>query len=401
MTDIKKINKLTELLEGFSIGTNGNELYKNNKSFLETVTPDIMISAVDTVVKKNEISMPELKMGINKILNLLFVAFNDFKSIEVSENSFLDLLKQDNRELEFRLKSFKGLILDLNKKDNSDILIITNILNKKFTELLEFDKHYLIKENILFPILEKEWKDYRCLQVMWSFHDDIRNNLKSVISICTDVKSRDNFDIKEFNKIVGKIFFDMNAIIFREEKILFPIILETISNEKLENILHESLESGFAFIKPKLKATEEVKKSIENNSFDTNRLDLQTGLLTLEQIKLIFNHLPVDITYVDENDEVRYFSNPKKRIFHRTKSIIGRKVNNCHPKESVHTVEEIVDSFRNGKKDVEEFYLKIKGEYIYIQYFAVRDSENNYKGVIEVSQDITHINELEGEKRLL
>ena len=360
-----------------------------------------MISAVDAVVKKNEISMPELKIGINKILNLLFVAFNEYKSIEVTENSFLDLLKQDNRELEFRLKSFKGLILDLNKKDNSDILIITNILNKKFTELLEFNKHYLIKENILFPILEKEWKDYRCLQVMWSFHDDIRNNLKSIISLCTDVKSSDNFDLKEFNKIVGKIFFDMNAIIFREEKILFPIILETISNEQLKNMLHESLESGFAFIKPNLKAIEEVKKNIENNSFDTNKLDLQTGLLTLEQIKLIFNHLPVDITFVDENDEVKYFSNPKKRIFHRTKSIIGRKVNNCHPKESVHTVEEIVESFRNGKKDMEEFYLKMKGEYIYIQYFAVRDSEKNYKGVIEVSQDITHINGLEGEKRLL
>ena len=399
MTDIKKTEKLAELIEGFSIGTNGNELYKKNKSFLETLTPDIMISAVDLVVKKESLSLPDLKMGINKILNLLFVTFKEYKSIEVKENSFLDLLEQDNRELELRLKSFKGLILDLNN-DSSDIFIITNILNKKFTELLEFNKHYLIKENILFPLLEKEWKDYRCLQVMWSFHDDIRNNLKSVINLCS-INSK--FDLKEFNRLVGNIFFDMNAIIFREEKILFPIIQETISEELLKNMLHESLESGFAFIKPNIEAiaeSEEVKKN-ERYSSDTDKLDLQTGLLSLEQIKLIFNHLPVDITFVDENNEVKYFSNPKKRIFHRTKSIIGRKVNNCHPKESVHVVEEIVKAFRSGKKDVEEFYLKIKGEYIYIQYFAVRDSKGIYRGVIEVSQDITHINGLEGEKRLL
>jgi len=116
---------------------------------------------------------------------------------------------------------------------------------------------------------------------------------------------------------------------------------------------------------------------------------------------LLFNHLPVDITFVDENDKVAYFSAPKKRIFPRTKTIIGRDVHNCHPPESVHVVEKIVDSFRNGKKDVANFWIDMKGIKVLIQYFAIRDEHGNYKGVTEVSQEISEIQNLQGEKRLL
>ena len=129
--------------------------------------------------------------------------------------------------------------------------------------------------------------------------------------------------------------------------------------------------------------------------------NLGTGYLTIEQIKLIFNHLPVDVTYVDENNKVKYFSTPKKRIFPRTTAIIDREVDNCHPPESVHVVRKIIESFRNGEKDQADFWIKMKGEYILIQYFAVRDELKNYKGVIEVSQEISGIKAIDGEKRLL
>ena len=123
--------------------------------------------------------------------------------------------------------------------------------------------------------------------------------------------------------------------------------------------------------------------------------------MTLEQIKLVFNHLPVDITFVDEHDRVRYFSTPRKRIFPRTIAVLGREIKNCHPPESVHVVERIVESFRNGQKNKADFWIKVKAETVLIQYFAVRDDQGKYKGVIEVSQEISEIMSLEGEKRLL
>ena len=134
---------------------------------------------------------------------------------------------------------------------------------------------------------------------------------------------------------------------------------------------------------------------------ETGKIDLETGLVSIEQIKLLFNHLPVDLTFVDENNKVVYFSTPKKRIFPRTKAIIGRDVHNCHPPESVHVVEKIVESFRAGKKDVASFWINMKGQKLLIQYFAIRDEYQNYKGVVEVSQEITDIQQLKGEKKLL
>lgn len=115
----------------------------------------------------------------------------------------------------------------------------------------------------------------------------------------------------------------------------------------------------------------------------------------------IFNILPVDITFVDENNKVRYFSNTKERTFPRSPAVIGRQVNNCHPPDSVHVVEDIVEAFRRGEEDNAKFWIQIKGKMIFIQYFALRDNEGNYKGVLEVNQDVTEIRALEGERRLL
>ena len=135
---------------------------------------------------------------------------------------------------------------------------------------------------------------------------------------------------------------------------------------------------------------------------DVNELvQLQTGALSAEQILLMINHLPVDITFVDEFNKVKFFSTPRHRIFPRSKAIIGRDVHNCHPPESVHVVEEIVEAFRSGKKDSASFWIRMKDKMVLIQYFAMRESNGTYRGVIEVSQEISDIQALKGEKRLL
>ena len=132
-----------------------------------------------------------------------------------------------------------------------------------------------------------------------------------------------------------------------------------------------------------------------------NQIHLPTGVLSVEQFNLIFNHLPVDMTFVDENDTVRFFSNPPHRIFPRTAAIIGRKVQFCHPPESVHVVEDIVNAFRAGEKDVASFWIHMGSKFVLIQYFAVRNAAKEYKGTLEVSQEISEIQSLTGDRRLL
>jgi len=127
-------------------------------------------------------------------------------------------------------------------------------------------------------------------------------------------------------------------------------------------------------------------------------ISLSTGALTRKQINLMLTHLPVDVTFVDENDRVRYFSQGKERIFDRSAAIIGREVTKCHPPQSVHRVEAILDEFRSNKRDVAEFWIQMGGQFIHIRYFALRDADSTYQGCIEVSQEVSHIHELKGEK---
>jgi len=377
-TQILKIDKPLDAVE-------------KNRDIMDTVTAEEVIWVVDEMVKQFP-DMENLKTGINKILNLFHKSLQNKAETELPENSFLYYLKVDNDEMDEKLKMLKPMIRQVNKEELTETL--RKDLTDKFTDLLAFDAHYTIKENILFPFLEKHWSDYRCVQVMWSFHDDIRRNLKEIIQLLQG----NSFDIDEFNHLAGLIFFNMYAIKFREERILFPQILKNIPEKDLLQMLRESLDMPWSYIKPQLEI-----KMIEMNEKEqkSGEINLQTGILFPEQIRLMLNHLPVDITYVDENDKVRYFSSPKKRIFPRSVSIVGRDVKNCHPPESVHVVEQIVEAFRNGEKDKADFWINMNNETILIQYFAVRDEQGTYRGVIEVSQEISEIKSLQGENRLL
>ena len=130
-------------------------------------------------------------------------------------------------------------------------------------------------------------------------------------------------------------------------------------------------------------------------------VELETGTLMEKEIEAIFNTLPVDLTFVDKEDTVKFFSQSPKRIFPRAKAVIGKKVQNCHPHKSIDKVNQILEDFKAGKRDVAEFWINLKERQIYIRYFAVRDKEGNYLGCLEVTQDITELKKIEGEKRLL
>jgi hypothetical protein len=385
----KRVAKLVKLFEGILIGENLAHLVAENQKLIDSCIPSDVISLVDKLVLM-KIPMSELKRGINKLLNLLHKTLSEHPHYSPSKDSYLGCLVKNNRVLDEKLKSVRPKIKELNNSPENEV--VKKQLLELFAELEKFSSYYLIKENVLFPLIEKHIAEFRCLSVMWSFHDDIKRNLKAAI----EELLKPDFDLIVFNRLVGDFFFNTYAIKFREEKLLYPLVQEVVPETVLNSLFAESLEIGFPFFQPEISEN----LSIQNKKEET-RVDLETGNLTVEQIKLLFNHLPVDITFVDENDKVAYFSSPKKRIFPRTKSIIGRDVHNCHPPESVHIVEQIVDSFRKGKKDVASFWINLKGEKLLIQYFAIRDEKGEYKGVAEVSQEISELQNLQGEKRLL
>ena len=382
--------QLLELFKGIISGDKPLELVRKNQKLIDTVIPSEVIDVVDQLVLL-QIPMDELKTGINKTLNLLYKTIQEYPYNPPKKDSYLGVLIQNNEVMDRNLKAIRPLIKEVNKDPQN--IALRDELKTKFIVVEKFTNHYVIKENVLFPLLEQKWENFRCLNVMWSFHDDIRKNLKAIIQQLSD----DDFDLKKFNRLSGDIFFNMLAIKFREERLLFPMIIETVAEEDLNTMLNESAEIGFPYVD----ATLVQGKENPVVSTQGEAIDLHTGVLSAEQIRLLFNHLPVDITYVDENNKVKYFSTPPKRVFTRTKAIIGRNVKNCHPPESVHVVEQIIDTFRKGEKSEASFWIKVKAEYILIQYFAVRDEQGNYKGVIEVSQEISELQNIKGEKRLL
>lgn len=384
---ISRISLIIQLTKAIINKNKVGELYTKYQNEIDKIIPADVIEAVDELMTQS-IDLEELKTAINKLLNLLYNPINSFKSSKPREGQFLWYLVENNAFATDFLKQSTPYLKAINKDYND---ANREKLVEIYKSLQEFTNIYTIKENVLFPLLEKKWPYFKCTQMMWSFHDDIRRDLKEIIGLL----SQNEIDLFRFNRLAGDISFRITAIKFRDEKILFPQVLDTISEKEIEALLVKSRDLVYPFIKPDFKGLKE-----EELVFD-GLVNLGSGAVSAEQIKLIFNHLPVDITYVDENNKVRYYSTPKHRIFPRTNAILGRDVNNCHPPESVHVVEQIVSAFKKGEKEKASFWIHMKGQFILIQYFAVRNENLEFKGVLEVSQEISEIQGLKGDKRLL
>ena len=369
-----------------------NPLYKKYEEPISKLVPSDVITAIDQLMQENT-DMTALKVMVNKLLNLIYKPINDHAEAKPKEHTFLWYLEANHDKAAQFLK-YAGLSLkQLNVTDDKQAQ--AKGLADTYHQLLPIDMLYTIKENILFPALEKHWQDYRCVQLMWSYQDDIRRDLKEIIEL---LNASENWNMKRINRLAGDISFRIKAIQFRDEKILFPQILDTLDEPELRKLMAACADLEFPYVKAdvvKVEASDVAKE--EKNKL----VDLGTGAILPEHIKLIFNHLPVDITYVDEHNKVQYYSTPKHRIFPRTKAVIGRDVHNCHPPESVHVVEKIVKAFRDGKRDKASFWIHMKDQFILIQYFAVRNEQGSFKGTLEVSQEISEIHSLEGDQRLL
>jgi uncharacterized protein len=270
--------------------------------------------------------------------------------------------------------------------------------------LKDFDCHYRRKENLLFPYLEK-YGFVGPSKVMWGLHDEIRAKIKNLSTL---LENAGPVMAPMIASALDDLEESIRSMIYKEEKILFPTSIELLKAADWTAIYDQEPEIGHFIIgrssaapTPPAPSVPQAEPAADAPVTSAGEMPLDTGFLSIEQINLMLRNLPVDITFVDEHDCVRYFSQSRERIFERTEAIIGREVQNCHPPQSVHRVQRILDDFRSGKRDAAEFWIQMGPKFVHIRYFAMRDAAGDYRGTIEVTQDLAPLRALEGERRLL
>lgn len=303
--------------------------------------------------------------------------------------------EDENKIIGALVEGIKEIVTQISElPEGTDVSAQVAEWRKKHTELGILDAHYSRKENVLFPYLEKHGITGPP-SVMWGVHDEIRASIKEINKILQDA---DKIAGPRLNGYIAEIVIpalhEISEMIYKEENILFPMCMETLTTDEWDEISKQLQDPEMANYK--------APTAADNNEspVQSGLINLDVGALTPEQINLVMTHLPIDITYVDEKDEVRYFSLGKERIFERAPAVIGRNVENCHPPQSVHVVQQIVNDFKSGKRDRADFWIQSGGKFILIQYFAVRDNNGKYRGVVEVTQDAAWIRSLTGEKRI-
>lgn len=308
--------------------------------------------------------------------------------------------KLENRELE-KLISERIMphIVSLRELESEEAV---KVLLEDFNPLWEIDKHYSRKENLLFPYMEK-YGITAPPKVMWGKDDEIRADIKKARKLLSNYSQNRDEAIEKAKEAANSVI----EMIFKEENILFPMVLETLAEDEWAKIAEESGEIGYTLVEPKgtwrpVNVNVEGKAKAEGEQpAESGYIKFDAGILSPEEANAMLNTLPVDITFVDKDGAVKYFSQGKERIFARPKTIIGRQVHNCHPPASVHIVEKIVEDLREGRKDNEDFWIKMGDKYVLIRYFAVRNEKGEYLGTMEFTQNIRPIQEITGEKRLV
>jgi len=403
--DDKKIEKIMHIKLNYLRGNITLEAAKKemHSSFQEVTAQEFAIC--EQYLKQFGVSDDELAQRMNEILEI-------FEGLLVSNKQKLPLGHPIQTYLD-EVEAIRGVLSSMRTLLQSKF--IKNQWAELYDKLAQISIHFARKQNQLFPALERKGFD-RPSKVMWTLENNIRNIIKKAMAYLDD--DQDQAFLTLQNEVIEMI----EDMMVKEVEILYPTALDLLSEADFVEMRKGDDEIGYCLIQPPLPYGNEGKNMVENTSNNellkdlanvlqkhgmlsapSNQgvLDVSQGKLTLEQINLIFKHLQVDLSFVDENEIVKFYSDTKHRVFPRSAGVIGRQVQNCHPRESVATVEEIIRAFRAGEQDEAEFWLEIGGKFIYIIYNAVRDEAGNFRGILEMMQDVTHIRSLSGSQRLL
>jgi uncharacterized protein len=314
----------------------------------------------------------------------------------------IDTFRRENAALKQVITVMRGVSAELaNLDEQADAQELVFRIRQSANDLMDLDKHYQRKEHALFSCLERHGITGPS-KVMWSKDDDVLNLLKKMNQAAHDCGSSVT-DAKEFfSRHARSALAAVEEMIFKEETILFPMSLQTLTENEWAEVWSASPQYGWCLVEPQAgyvpplnvgAATTEVPRD--------GTIMMPTGHVTVDQLTAVLSTLPLDLTFVDADDRVAFFSEGPDRIFARSKAIIGRKVQHCHPPRSADKVNQILEDFRSGRQNVAEFWINFQSKFVHIRYFAVRDNQGRYLGTVELTQNVAPLRELQGERRLL
>jgi hypothetical protein len=374
-------------------GTDTQDIKKELKKAIGELSPLEISQVEQELIENGQIDVSTIQSVCNVHLQM-FKEYIENEKIDLPDWHPISILMKEHTFMMSAADNIRNCSLELKDKENiKDAIEIFLELNGFISHLADIEAYFQKEENILFPFMEK----YGVKQppaVMWKEHDQIRKIRKEL----SDMKN--SRDLSQAKQKLEQLSIQLSEIvsmhIYKEHSVLFPTALKLISEDEWKEIRTQFDEIGYAGYTP----DKFFFVSSEDSAITNDSVKLPSGELGLEQLMGIFNTLPVDITFIDNQDSVRYFSENKDRIFVRSRAIIGRHVQNCHPEKSVHIVNQILEDFKSKKRDSADFWLNIGEKTVYIRYFAVRDTQGQYLGTLEVTQDIAPIRKISGEKRI-
>lgn len=309
------------------------------------------------------------------------------KESDLPHEGLIGILTQENQQLVNRLNQLQAILKaqPLAELDQASFA-------HEVQALEAFSCHYVKLQNLLFPSLEKVDARYEGLKILWSLQDQAKKDLKALIACLEDPQSTQ----QALAIALGQYFFTAFGLIQKENRFLLQAAHQSLSVQTLNQLLAQSLEYPYFEVEKPTLDRAESKTASSGIGFET-----ETGSLSFEQLELLLNIIPLDCTFIDEHNKVRYFNKAQDRVFPRSPAVIGRDVRNCHPANSVHVVNRIIEAFRNNTQNEAKFWIQMKGQFVLIRYFALRDANQVYKGTLEVTQVVNDIRSLEGERRLL
>ena len=373
------------------------------EEFEETLgdIPPAEIAQIEEELIKEGMSREEIQKFCDVHLAVLKESLDKEKSL-APEGHPINILMEEHKMLLKFADEFKGIAAEI--KTAGDFAAVSGQIEQLGGIAHHFkdsESHYVREENVLFPSLEKLGIT-QPPAIMWAEHDKIREIEKRLYGL---MDGRDSMAFNDFAKQLDELALALAEMLsghfYKENNILFPTALQVIGESEWPDMRHQFDELGYCCFTPGLEkvTAAEVEATIPKPEIE-GIVSFETGALSGEELEAMLNTLPVDMTFVDKDDKVRYFSQSRDRIFPRAKAVIGRKVQQCHPEKSINVVNQILEDFRSGKRDAAKFWTNLNDRLIYIRYFAVRKG-GDYLGCLEVTQDITDIKEIEGEKRLL
>jgi DUF438 domain-containing protein len=397
----KKKKMLKEVIKELHGGASPTEVKERFKEALKGTKPEDIAKIEQELVKEG---MP--REELQKLCDVHLAVFGEQvqdQELHIPPGHPINILIEEHRIMLEKAERLETLVKMM--EEACDSVYVGDALTELQSTVKDFEdseKHYLREENALFPTMEKHGVT-EPPAIMWIEHNRIRETEKKLCKVVEEWNGRLYTDFKKkLSEAARPLCTLLPDHFFKENNILFPTALQVVTDKEWEDIRRDFDEIGYAGFTPKnvLVAFSASKPEFEPSSPIAD-MQFETGSLSKEEAEAIFDTLPVDVSFIDKDDRVKYFNKAEKRIFVRTKAVIGRSVQLCHPQKSVHIVNKIIEAFTTGQKDAAEFWTTMNNRLIHIRYFAVRDKNRNYVGTMEVTQDLTDLKKIKGEKRLL